>query len=118
VFLGFPLHPPKRPADTRGKHLLDVHIPMLFLQGTRDELANLELLEPLVERIGERAALKVIQGADHSFHVLVRSGRNDAEVRSELLQTIADWMQTVTNHAPPANPRARQEFHHHGKRRS
>src|SRR5438132_10798476 len=74
VFVGFPLHPPGEPSDQRGKHLLDVTVPMLFLQGTRDELADLQLVRPLVERLGSRATLKVIEHADHSFHVLVRSG--------------------------------------------
>ena len=91
VFVGFPLHPAKKPANERGTHLADVKIPMLFLQGTRDELADLTLLEPLVERLGTVATLKKIEGADHSFHVLARSGRNDREVLDELADTIARW---------------------------
>lgn len=91
VFVGFPLHPAKTPADERGTHLTDVKIPMLFLQGTRDELADLTLLEPLVERLGAIATLKKIEGADHSFHVLARSGRNDREVLEELAGTTARW---------------------------
>lgn len=91
VFVGFPLHPAKKPASERGTHLADVKIPMLFLQGTRDELADLTLLEPLVERLGTVATLKKIEGADHSFHVLARSGRNDREVLEELADTIARW---------------------------
>jgi uncharacterized protein len=91
VFVGFPLHPAKQPASGRGAHLADVKIPLLFLQGTRDELADLTLLEPLVERLGTLATLKKIDGADHSFHVLARSGRNDREVLEELADTIARW---------------------------
>src|SRR5207248_3727504 len=92
VFLGFPLHPPGQPSDERAKHLFDVQIPMLFLQGTRDEFASLPLLEPLCERLGARATLKLFQDADHSFHVLARTGRKDAEVRDELLDALADWI--------------------------
>jgi predicted alpha/beta-hydrolase family hydrolase len=91
VFVGFPLHPAKKPAAERGAHLADVKIPMLFLQGTRDELADLELLEPLVRKLGKRATLKIVEGADHSFHVLARSGRNDREVLEELAESIASW---------------------------
>jgi uncharacterized protein len=91
VFLGFPLHPAKQPADARGAHLADVRIPMLFVQGTRDELASLELLEALVARLGARATLKLLADADHSFHVPARTGRTDAAVRAEALQAVADW---------------------------
>lgn len=91
VFVGFPLHPAKKPASERGTHLVDVKIPMLFLQGTRDDLADLALLEPLIERLGTIATLKKIQGADHSFHVLARSGRNDREVLEELAETTTRW---------------------------
>jgi len=92
AFLGFPLHPPGRASDERGKHLSDVDIPMLFLQGSRDELAGLDLLRPLVGRLGARATLKVFADADHSFHVPASSGRTDAEVRVELLDALADWI--------------------------
>jgi hypothetical protein len=92
VFLGFPLHPPKKPSNERAKHLFEVTIPMLFLQGTRDELADLSLLEPVCSELGPRATLKLFQDADHSFHVPARSGRKDSEVRLELLDFIADWM--------------------------
>jgi len=95
AFLGFPLHPPGRPADQRGKHLLDVRIPMLFLQGTRDAFADLRLLRSLVERLGARAALKLLQDADHSFHVPARSGRTDVLVRAEMLDALADWIGKV-----------------------
>ena len=95
AFLGFPLHPAGEPSDGRGKHLSDVQLPMLFQQGTRDELADIDLVQALVQQLGERATLKVIAHADHSFHVLVRSGRSDAEVRAELLDTLAAWMGTL-----------------------
>jgi predicted alpha/beta-hydrolase family hydrolase len=96
VFLGFPLHPPEKPSNERAKHLFDVSVPMLFLQGTRDDFADLQLLEPLCSELGARATLKLFQDADHSFHVLARSGRKDSEVRVELLDTMADWMDART----------------------
>jgi predicted alpha/beta-hydrolase family hydrolase len=92
VFLGFPLHPSGQPSDERAKHLFDVQIPMLFLQGTRDALANLPLLEQLCARIGARATLKLFESADHSFHVPARTGRKDTEVRNELLDALAHWI--------------------------
>lgn len=92
VFLAFPLHPAGRPSIDRAQHLSDVKIPMLFLQGTRDELATLDLLEPVVKDLGERATLKLAEHADHSFHVPARSGRKDAEVRSELLRFMTQWV--------------------------
>jgi predicted alpha/beta-hydrolase family hydrolase len=95
AFLGFPLHPAGKPSDDRAKHLADVHVPMLFLQGTRDNLAELKLLEPVVKRLGPSASLHVEEGADHSFHVLVRSGRNDGEVMRDILDTLAAWIGTV-----------------------
>ena len=91
VFLGFPLHPPGRPGDSRAEHLARVQIPVLFLQGTRDEFADLKLLQPVVKRLGERATLDLVEGGDHSFHVLKRSGRTDTEVMGELVGRIADW---------------------------
>jgi uncharacterized protein len=91
VFLGFPLHPPGRQGDKRAEHLAQVRIPMLFLQGDRDEFADLKLLRPVVNRLGERATLHLVEGGDHSFHVLKRSGRTDAEVMGELVREIADW---------------------------
>src|SRR6266513_3281309 len=90
VFLGFPLHPPGRPGDARAEHLARVQIPMLFLQGTRDDFADLKLLTPLVQRLGARATLHLVEGGDHSLHVLKRSGRTDAEVRGELVGAMAD----------------------------
>ena len=95
AFLGFPLHPAGRPADERAQHLFEVQLPLLFLQGTRDELADLALLRPLVERLGARARLELFEGADHSFHVPARSGRSDAEVRGALLDALARWIGTV-----------------------
>lgn len=95
AFVGFPLHPAKKPASERGTHLSDVKVPMLFLQGTRDELADLSLLEPLVANLGSHATLKRIEGANHSFHVLARSGRNDRQVMAELAESIAGWAQTL-----------------------
>lgn len=97
AFLAFPLHPAARPADSRAKHLFNVQIPMLFLQGTRDALADLRLLKPLVEQLGDRATLKLLQDADHSFHVPARSGRNDGEVRSELLDALALWITSLAH---------------------
>ena len=91
VFLGFPLHPPGRPATSRGDHLDDVLIPMLFLQGSRDEFAGLDLLQPVVKRLGKRVTLHVVEGGDHSFKVLKRTGRTDADVMSELADTITAW---------------------------
>jgi predicted alpha/beta-hydrolase family hydrolase len=93
VFLGFPLHPPGKPSNERAKHLFEVSIPMLFLQGARDEFADLQLLEPLCRELDRRATLKLFSDADHSFHVPARSGRKDAEVRVEILDTMAGWME-------------------------
>jgi len=91
AFLGFPLHPAGKPSNQRGAHLFDVNVPMLFLQGTRDALADLALLRPLVERLAPRASLRLFDEADHSFHVPARSGRKDAEVRAEMLDALAAW---------------------------
>jgi predicted alpha/beta-hydrolase family hydrolase len=101
VFLGFPLHPPEKPSTERAKHLSDVTIPMLFVQGTRDEFAQLELLEPVIRELGPRATLKLIPAADHSFHVPAKTGRKDPEVREEVLDTMAAWM--GTQQAVPAS---------------
>jgi uncharacterized protein len=91
VFFGFPLHPPNRPGTKRAEHLAKVNVPMLFLQGTRDTLADLTLLRPICAKIGPRATLHIIPEADHSFHVLKKSGKTDAEVMTELAQTTAAW---------------------------
>jgi uncharacterized protein len=105
VFVGFPLHPAGKPADERGAHLFDVDRPMLFLQGTRDELAALEWLQPLLQRLGDRATLALFDDADHSFHVRVRSGRTDAQTLDAMLDTVAGWIggRCATN---PPSPRA------------
>ena len=92
VFVGFPLHPAGKPSTVRADHLAQVALPMLFLQGTRDELADLELLKGTVEGLGKRATLKVFEHADHSFHVPARSGSNDAQVREKLLDAMERWM--------------------------
>jgi len=92
VFLGFPLHPAGKPSDERAAHLFDVDIPMLFLQGSRDDLASLELLEPVAAKLGAKATLAVFADADHSFHVPVRSGRKDAQVLGEVLDALAGWL--------------------------
>jgi len=92
VFVGFPLHPAGKPSVERAAHLLDVAVPMLFLQGTRDELAALELLQPVLQRLGERATLAVFDDADHAFHVRARSGRTDAQTLDALAAAIAAWM--------------------------
>ncbi|MGZ3352202.1 MAG: alpha/beta hydrolase family protein [Xanthobacteraceae bacterium] len=92
AFLGFPLHPAGKPSDVRAKHLGDVRVPMLFVQGTRDKLAELTLLEPVVRRLGASASLHQVAEADHSFHVLVRSRRNDGEVMNEIVDALAGWI--------------------------
>jgi predicted alpha/beta-hydrolase family hydrolase len=101
AFLGFPLHPADKPSVTRAEHLSDIKIPMLFLQGTRDTLAELSLLEPVVKSLGALASLHVVQAADHSFHVLARSGRNDREVMSEVLDALAAWIGGLANPVIP-----------------
>jgi predicted alpha/beta-hydrolase family hydrolase len=95
VFAGFPLHPAGKPSVERAKHLTDVALPMLFLQGTRDELAELALIRQITAALGDGASLHIVDGADHSFHVLVRSGRTDAQVREELLDATARWIDGV-----------------------
>jgi len=92
AFLGFPLHPAGKPSDARAKHFSDVDIPMLFRQGTRDKLAELPLLEPVVRRLGTSASLHPVADADHSFHVPARSGRNDREVMSEIIRHLSEWI--------------------------
>lgn len=97
VFFAFPLHPAKRPATDRAAHLFDIEVPMLFLQGTRDALAEMTLLEPLIEQLGTRATLRLLQEADHSFHAPARSGRKDPEVRREALGAMSAWIGSVLN---------------------
>ena len=91
VFCGFPLHPAGRPGAERGAHLFDVPLPMLFLQGTRDKLAEAILVAALCADLGARATLHVAEGADHGFHVLKRSGRDDEQVLHELCERIVAW---------------------------
>lgn len=91
IFFGFPLHAPGRDSSERGNHLAEVGLPMLFLQGTRDKLANLDLLEPLLEDIEPRPTLHIVDGADHGFHVLKRSGRTDAEALGESCDVVSEW---------------------------
>ena len=91
VFFGFPLHPPGQSSTDRARHLQSVTVPMLFLQGTRDKLAELELLRPVCNDLGSRAQLHIIEGADHSFGILKRSGRNDRDVLREIGSTMAEW---------------------------
>ena len=97
IFIGFPLHPPKHVSIERAAHLYDVQQPMLFLQGTRDDLADLDSITAVTSDLGERAELHVVEGADHSFHVLKRSGRTDGEAMTELVDRIAAFM---AQHSP------------------
>jgi predicted alpha/beta-hydrolase family hydrolase len=92
IFLGFPFHPAGRPSQERARHLLDLQVPMLFLQGTRDQLADPQQLRPVISQLGTRATLKLFQDADHSFHVPARSGRTDRAVKGEMLDAIAVWI--------------------------
>jgi predicted alpha/beta-hydrolase family hydrolase len=92
VFLGFPLHAAGKPSDERARHLFDIEVPMLFLQGSRDALADLSLLEPVMKKLGSRATLEVFDHADHSFHVPAKSGRTDAEVLADVLDRMTRWI--------------------------
>jgi predicted alpha/beta-hydrolase family hydrolase len=95
AFFGFPLHPAGKPSVERAKHLAQVTLPMLFLQGTRDALADLELVRATTRELGERATLHVVDGADHAFEVLKRSGRTNEEVIAELATTAAGWIRRL-----------------------
>ncbi len=97
AFFGFPLHPPKQPSTTRAEHLTQIEIPMLFLQGTRDALAEQSLLQPLVKRLRGRGTLLLVEAADHSFHVPARSGRTDAQVMAEILEAFVAWIEFHRN---------------------
>lgn len=92
IFFGFPLHAAGKPSSERGAHLAEVTAPMLFLQGTRDRLAELDYITPLCRSLGKRVTLHVVEGGDHSFHVLKRSGRTDEEVQNELGETVGSWV--------------------------
>ncbi len=94
VFVGFPLHPAGKPSLERAEHLSKVEVPMLFLQGTRDELAELALVNVVVERLGRSATLALFDDADHAFHVRASSGRDDAQVRAAMLDAVVDWIAT------------------------
>jgi uncharacterized protein len=95
VFLGFPLHPARQPGETRAEHLHRVEVPMLFLQGTRDALAELDLITSVCGRLGPKATLHVVDGADHSFAVLKRSGKTDAEAMEELALKLTEWLRAL-----------------------
>ena len=96
AFFGFPLHAAGKPSSERAAHLSDIEIPMLFLQGTRDKLAELDLLKPVIDGLGERATLHLVEGADHSFHVPARSGRRDDDVLNEVLDAFVAWTMKIT----------------------
>jgi predicted alpha/beta-hydrolase family hydrolase len=100
VFFGFPLHAVGAPSSNRADHLDRVFTPMLFLQGTRDKLAELELLKPVIERLGSQAAIHIVEGGDHSFAVPKKSGRTLTDVLDELAQTIASWADKMTSNRP------------------
>ena len=106
AFFGYPLHPPDKPSIDRAAHLSKIKIPMLFLQGTRDNLADLTLLRPLVGELENLATLKVLEGADHSFHVLKRSGRTDEEVKREMIDSFMSWSENLSSEFPSARIRS------------
>jgi len=95
AFFGFPLHAAGKPSSERADHLSDVRLPMLFLQGSADKLADIDLLKPMVTKLGARARLHLVDGADHSFHVPKRSGRRDTDVMAEILDAFAAWVSTL-----------------------
>ena len=96
IFFGFPLHAAKKPSITRADHLAEVRTPMLFLQGSRDALADMDLLTPIIEGLGQQATLSVIDGADHGFHVPARMGRTDGQVLDQMLDTAAAWIAAMS----------------------
>ena len=106
VFVGFPLHPAGKPADDRAAHLVEVECPMLFLQGSRDELAALNLVQPLLQRLGGRATLALFDDADHSFHVRVRSGRTDAQTLEAMLDAMQAWLRAQAGSAAAQDSRS------------
>jgi predicted alpha/beta-hydrolase family hydrolase len=102
VFFGFPLHPAGKPSVERAAHLSDVHVPMLFIQGTHDKLAEPALMNGVVNKLGSNATLHEIDSADHSLHVPARSGRRDADVLNEALAAMAHWLAAISgDHAQP-----------------
>lgn len=106
VFFAFPLHPAGKPADVRAEHLSQIRIPMLFVQGSRDALADMSLLRPVLDRLGQRATLALAENADHAFHVPAGTGRRDPEVLSDLLDSTAAWIAALARRQPPAGARA------------
>jgi uncharacterized protein len=104
IFLGFPLHPAGRPSIDRAGHLREVEVPLLFIQGTRDALAETRLLRPVVKKLGARATLHLLPEADHAFHVPVRTGRSDSELRTEILDAVADWINRKAAERPRGRP--------------
>lgn len=97
IFFGFPLHPPGKPSIERAEHLREIRVPMLFLQGTRDTLAGIDLIQPVTKKLGRRASLHIAEGADHSFHVLKSSGRNDHEVLDEIVVRTEKWISLISD---------------------
>jgi predicted alpha/beta-hydrolase family hydrolase len=95
AFVGFPLHPAGKPSTDRADHLAKVEVPVLFLQGTRDTLSEVALIEQVAQHLKLRATLHLVDGADHSFHVLARSGRNDRDVMNEILDAFAEWIDEI-----------------------
>jgi predicted alpha/beta-hydrolase family hydrolase len=96
IYFGFPLHAAGKPSANRGDHLFDIKLPMLFLQGSRDALADLTLLKPLCVRLGKRSELFVIDGGDHSFHLLKSAGRSDDQVQEETAAKVASWISRLS----------------------
>jgi predicted alpha/beta-hydrolase family hydrolase len=101
AFLGFPLHPAGKPSTMRAEHLAQILVPTFFIQGTRDKLAESSLLKPMVESLGPKASLHFVQDADHSFHVLARTGRNDHDVMAEFLDAFVTWVSTIAPRKQP-----------------
>ena len=101
AFLGFPLHPPDKPGIERAEHLAAAAGPLLFVQGTRDDLAELALLRPVVKKLGGRATLHIVEHADHGFDVLVRSGRTPELILAEIATTVATWMERAARGTKP-----------------
>ncbi|HVO73491.1 MAG TPA: alpha/beta family hydrolase [Ignavibacteriaceae bacterium] len=97
IFFGFPLHAPGKPSNERAEHLYNVNAPMLFIQGTRDKLAELSLLNPVIKKIGDKASIHIIEGADHSFHVPRSLGKSDEEVLDEIAGTAKEWISRLLN---------------------